>query len=106
MAKKKNAAKSTELDVKEFFAAISDIEKEKGIPKSYMLEKITQALVAAYKKDHHRQRGGGRQRGKGRGPDVRQEGRGGGRGQPPYGDQPGGRPEGPPQGPAGGCAAH
>ena len=52
MAKKKIAAKSTELDAKEFFAAISDIEKEKGIPKAYMLEKITQALVAAYKKDH------------------------------------------------------
>ena len=28
------------------------IEKEKGIPKSYMLEKITQALVSAYKRDH------------------------------------------------------
>ena len=47
MAKKKIAAKSTELDAKEFFAAISDIEKDKGIPKAYMLEKITQALVAA-----------------------------------------------------------
>ena len=52
MAKKKTAAKSMELDAKEFFAAISDIEKEKGIPKSYMIEKITQALVAAYKRDH------------------------------------------------------
>ncbi len=52
MAKKKTAAKSTELDAKEFFAAISDIEKEKGIPKAYMVEKITQALVAAYKRDH------------------------------------------------------
>ena len=52
MAKKKIAAKSTELDAKEFFAAISDIEKDKGIPKAYMLEKITQALVAAYKRDH------------------------------------------------------
>ncbi len=52
MAKKKIAAKNTELDAKEFFAAISDIEKEKGIPKSYMLEKITLALVAAYKRDH------------------------------------------------------
>lgn len=35
----------------EFFAAIEDIEKEKGIPKSYMLEKINQALLAALKKD-------------------------------------------------------
>ena len=52
MAKKKTAAKSMELDAKEFFAAISDIEKEKGIPKSYMIDKITQALVSAYKRDH------------------------------------------------------
>ena len=53
MAKKapKNA-KSNELDGKEFFTAISLIEKEKGIPKAYMLEKITQALVSAYKRDH------------------------------------------------------
>ncbi len=53
MAKKttKNA-KSNELDGKEFFAAISLIESEKGIPKGYMLEKITQALTSAYKKDH------------------------------------------------------
>jgi len=52
VAKKKTAAKSSEMDAKEFFAAIADIEKEKGIPKPYMLEKITQALVAAYKRDH------------------------------------------------------
>ena len=36
----------------DFFAAIDDIEREKGIPKSYMFEKITQALLAAYKKDN------------------------------------------------------
>jgi N utilization substance protein A len=36
----------------EFFAAIEDIEKEKGIPKEYMLEKINQALLAALKKDN------------------------------------------------------
>ena len=36
----------------EFFEAIEAIEKEKGIPKDYMLEKISQALLAAYKKDH------------------------------------------------------
>ena len=52
MAKKKPAAKSNELDGKEFFAAIELIEKEKGIPQDYMIEKITQALVAAYKRDH------------------------------------------------------
>ena len=52
MAKKKIAAKNMELDAKEFFTAISDIEKEKGIPKEYMMGKITQALVTAYKRDH------------------------------------------------------
>ena len=36
----------------EFFAAIDDIEKEKGIPKDYMLEKINQALLAALRKDN------------------------------------------------------
>ena len=41
-----------ELDTAEFFTAIDLIEKEKGIPKSYMLEKITLALSSAYKKDH------------------------------------------------------
>ncbi len=35
----------------DFFAAIEDIEREKGIPKEYMKEKITQALLAAYRKD-------------------------------------------------------
>jgi len=36
----------------EFFEAIDAIEKEKGIPKEYMLDKIRQALLAAYKKDN------------------------------------------------------
>ena len=36
----------------EFFSAIADIEREKGIPQSYMLEKIEQALLAALKKDY------------------------------------------------------
>ena len=35
----------------EIFAALAQLEKERGIPQAYMLEKITQALVAAYKKD-------------------------------------------------------
>ena len=53
MAKRNaKAQKSNELDGKEFFAAIGMIEQEKGIPKSYMLEKITQALISAYKRDH------------------------------------------------------
>ena len=37
---------------KEFFAALELLEKEKGIPKEYMLEKIEAALVSAYKKEY------------------------------------------------------
>ena len=36
----------------EFFAAIEDIEKEKGIPREYMYDKIIQAMLAAFKKDN------------------------------------------------------
>ena len=36
----------------EFFAAIEDIEKEKGIPRSYMYDKIRQAMLAAFRRDH------------------------------------------------------
>ena len=36
----------------EFFLALDLIEKEKGISKSYMIEKIRAALVAAVKKDN------------------------------------------------------
>ncbi|MBE6915746.1 MAG: transcription termination/antitermination protein NusA [Ruminococcaceae bacterium] len=36
----------------EFFNAIEQIEKEKGIPQEYMLEKVGQALITAYKRDH------------------------------------------------------
>ncbi|MGN0980934.1 MAG: transcription termination factor NusA [Candidatus Avoscillospira sp.] len=35
----------------EIFAALAQLEKERGIPQDYMVDKITQALVAAYKKD-------------------------------------------------------
>ena len=51
---RKNAKKanSGENAGQEFFAAIAQIEKEKGIPAGYMMEKITQALATAYKRDH------------------------------------------------------
>ena len=45
-------ANSNELDGKEFFAAIAQIEQEKGIKPGYMMEKITQALLSAYRRDH------------------------------------------------------
>lgn len=34
----------------EFFDAIADIEREKGIPQEYMLDRIAQALTAAYRR--------------------------------------------------------
>ena len=36
----------------EFFEAIEDIEKEKGIPRTYMYDKIKQAMLAAFRKDN------------------------------------------------------
>ena len=36
----------------DFFKAIADIEREKGIPQAYMIEKIEQALLAALRKDY------------------------------------------------------
>ena len=35
----------------EIFAALKQLERERGIPADYMVDKITQALLAAYKKD-------------------------------------------------------
>ena len=51
---KKTTKKTNDLenDGKEFFAAIHQIEQEKGIKPGYMMEKITQALITAYKRDH------------------------------------------------------
>ncbi|MCI9171069.1 MAG: transcription termination/antitermination protein NusA [Lawsonibacter sp.] len=40
------------MDGKEFFEAIHQIEEEKGIKPGYMLEKVTQALLSAYRRDH------------------------------------------------------
>ena len=36
----------------EFYQALEDLEKERGIPKDYMLEKIRQALTAAYHREN------------------------------------------------------
>ena len=45
-------AKAQDDSGKEFFLALDMIEREKGIKKEYMLEKIQLALISAYKKDH------------------------------------------------------
>ena len=36
----------------DFFEAIEDIEKEKGIPRGYMYDKIRQAMLAAFRRDN------------------------------------------------------
>ncbi len=40
------------MKVQEIFAALAMLETEKGIPQHYMMDKITQALINAYKHDH------------------------------------------------------
>ena len=54
MAKRvtKKNVNSGEMDSKEFFEAIHQIEQEKGIKPGYMMEKVTQALLSAYRRDH------------------------------------------------------
>ena len=37
----------------EFFAALEQLEKEKGIPADYMLDRVCQALLTAYKRDNN-----------------------------------------------------
>ena len=36
----------------ELFAALEMLEKEKGIPKEYMLEKVEAALISAFKREN------------------------------------------------------
>ena len=36
----------------EIFAALAMLEKERGIPRTFMMDKIVQALTTAYKRDH------------------------------------------------------
>ena len=54
MAKRvvKKKVNSNEMDGKQFFEAIHQIEQEKGIKPGYMMEKVTQALLSAYRRDH------------------------------------------------------
>ena len=53
MAKRTKKTENTqEQDNREFFLALDMLERERGIKKEYMLEKISQALATAYKRDH------------------------------------------------------
>ncbi len=52
LRERKKSENSQEQDNREFFLALDMLEKERGIKKEYMLEKISQALATAYKRDH------------------------------------------------------
>ncbi len=47
----KTSASNKSIDVVEFFEALELLEKSKGIPKEYMLERVEAALVSAYKRE-------------------------------------------------------
>ena len=47
----KMAVSNKSIDVGEFFEALDLLEKSKGIPKEYMLERVEAALVSAYKRE-------------------------------------------------------
>ena len=40
------------MNAAEIFAAVAMLEKERGIPQSFMMSKIIQAVTTAYKRDH------------------------------------------------------
>ncbi|MDD3346730.1 transcription termination factor NusA [Oscillibacter sp.] len=40
------------MNIAEIFAAVAMLEKERGIPQSFMMSKIIQAVTTAYKRDH------------------------------------------------------
>ncbi len=52
MMKGKKQKEPVGFNPAEIFAALALLEKERGIPQSFMMEKIVQALTTAYKRDH------------------------------------------------------
>ena len=49
---KKQKKEPAGMNCAEIFAALAMLEKERGIPQSFMMDKIIQALTTAYKRDH------------------------------------------------------
>ena len=56
---KKQAAPQVDIGA-EIFASLRDLEKLKGIPVDYMVERLKQALANAYRKDRKRDGNGGK----------------------------------------------
>ena len=52
MKGKKKQKDPVGMNTSEIFAALAMLEKERGIPQTFMMEKIIQAITTAYKRDH------------------------------------------------------
>ena len=52
MRGKKKQKDPVGMNTSEIFAALAMLEKERGIPQTFMMEKIIQAITTAYKRDH------------------------------------------------------
>ena len=52
MKGKKKVKKPAGMNIPEIFAALAMLEKERGIPQTFMMDKIIQAVTTAYKRDH------------------------------------------------------
>ena len=52
MKGKKQKKEPAGMNPAEIFAALALLEKERGIPQTFMMEKIIQAITTAYKRDH------------------------------------------------------
>ena len=52
MKGKKKVKEPAGMNIPEIFAALAMLEKERGIPQAFMMDKIIQAVTTAYKRDH------------------------------------------------------
>lgn len=52
MKGKKKVKEPAGMNIPEIFAALAMLEKERGIPQTFMMNKIIQAVTTAYKRDH------------------------------------------------------
>ena len=51
MKGKKKVKEPAGMNIPEIFAALAMLEKERGIPQTFMMDKIIQAISTAYKRD-------------------------------------------------------
>ena len=52
MKGKKKVKEPAGMNIPEIFASLAMLEKERGIPQTFMMDKIIQAVTTAYKRDH------------------------------------------------------